>query len=62
MTGATYRQLDYWCRHGYVTPAEAAAGSGTRRVWTMADVARVRDVLAASRARADGSLAHLIAS
>jgi DNA-binding transcriptional MerR regulator len=30
--GLTYRQLDFWCRKGYLSTA--APGSGRRRTWT----------------------------
>lgn len=30
-TGASYRQVDYWCRTGVLAPRVAAHGSGTRR-------------------------------
>lgn len=29
--GITYRQLDYWIRHGWITLDDNGAGSGTRR-------------------------------
>lgn len=32
-TGATYRQLDYWARVGYVHPLGNGAGCGSRRRW-----------------------------
>lgn len=32
--GVSYRQLDYWCRMGYITLATPAQGSGTRRLIT----------------------------
>lgn len=52
-TGATYRQLDYWTRSGYVTPAQAQTqhadprpiaekatpGSGHTRLWDDAEIA-----------------------
>jgi DNA-binding transcriptional MerR regulator len=42
LTGATYRQLDYWARQGYIRPSlGAAAGSGTQREYSRADVAAV---------------------
>lgn len=31
--GITYRQLDYWCRKGWLRPDEANTGSGTRRTF-----------------------------
>lgn len=36
-TGATYRQLDHWCRRGYLKPGRRdygwGTGSGVPRVW-----------------------------
>lgn len=32
-TGVSYRQLDYWCRRGYLRPVEASPGTGCIRVW-----------------------------
>jgi len=37
-TGVTYRQLDYWCRTGYM-PDHEGYGSGSVRQWTEEDVA-----------------------
>lgn len=37
LTGATYRQLDYWTRKGWLAPTDheaAAPGSGYPRHWT----------------------------
>lgn len=31
VTGATYRQIDYWCRLGVITPHQPADGSGSQR-------------------------------
>lgn len=31
--GVSYRRLDYWTRIGLLAPAQAAAGSGTKRRW-----------------------------
>lgn len=33
LTGATYRQVDYWCRRGYLVEAVAAQGSGSQRLF-----------------------------
>jgi DNA-binding transcriptional MerR regulator len=50
--GVTYRQLDYWCRAGLVAPSISdAAGQGTRRGWSPADVAAVRRLAVLSRQR-----------
>lgn len=37
--GITYRQLDWWVRHGALVPAVAANGSGTQRKLHESDVA-----------------------
>lgn len=47
-TGVTYRQLDYWTRKGYITPAKPSPGSGVRRVWTPQVVEDVRWLVQAS--------------
>lgn len=53
MTGATYRQLDYWCREGMIDGQRAGAwhGSGKYRQWTRADVDRARVLAFAARLR-----------
>ena len=61
LAGVTYRQLDYWTRVGIVAPSiSAAAGHGSRRAWSAADVAAVAAVGEAARRRAM-PLADLIA-
>lgn len=40
-TGVSYRQLDYWTRHGWITPTVAANGSGSYRRWAKADRQRL---------------------
>lgn len=45
MTGASYRQLDYWDRTGLVEPAQAAQGSGSQRRYSAADVVRLRVIV-----------------
>lgn len=42
LTGATFRQLDYWRRHGWLTPTHDSKGSGYWVRYTTADVERVR--------------------
>ena len=44
LAGVTYRQADYWCRHGVLDPAHNGAGSGSghARAWTAEDVAALR--------------------
>lgn len=49
MTGATYRQIDYWCRTGLIPGHRESVGSGRRRRFTEADVRRARLVALASR-------------
>ena len=51
MTGATYRQVDYWARQGMI-PGQSpgsATGSGHARAWSGDQVRRVRLLLVASR-------------
>ena len=43
ITGVTYRQLDYWARTALVTPSVTPAqGSGSKRVYSYADVVEVK--------------------
>lgn len=35
-TGATYRQLDHWCRMGYLHPG--SPGTGHSRVWPSTEI------------------------
>jgi len=45
LSGASYRQLDYWTRTGVVVPSTAEAhGSGTQRRWSV-DQVRVLTLL-----------------
>ena len=50
ITGATYRQLDWWCRTGRIPgqPSGAATGSGRRRRWTDDQITRASLLLRAS--------------
>jgi len=32
-TGVSYRQIDHWCRQGYLKPLTATPGSGYARIW-----------------------------
>ena len=41
MTGATYRQLDHWCRHGVFGEDYQNPGSGQRRRFNAADILAV---------------------
>lgn len=42
LTGATPRQVDYWCRLGLITPENEGRGSGSQRCFTRDDVALVK--------------------
>lgn len=43
LVGITYRQLDYWARTGLLQPSVATArGSGTRRIYSYADVLELK--------------------
>lgn len=43
ITGVTYRQLDYWARTALVTPSVTPAqGSGSKRVYSYADLVEVK--------------------
>lgn len=37
--GISYRQLDHWTRHGWLTPAGDGTGSGFRRTYDLSQVA-----------------------
>lgn len=39
VAGITYRQLDHWCRTGYLHPLESTPGSGKVRAFPPSDVA-----------------------
>jgi DNA-binding transcriptional MerR regulator len=47
--GITYRQLDYWCRTGYLGPEQKRWGSGNPRSFTIRDVALVATAAALHR-------------
>ncbi|MFZ9483106.1 MAG: MerR family transcriptional regulator [Ilumatobacteraceae bacterium] len=45
VVGITYRQLDYWARTGLINPSiAAAAGSGSRRLYSYRDLLELRVV------------------
>ena len=50
LVGCSYRQLDYWCRKGFI-PGQptVGGGSGSRRCWHPDDVQRARMLHLASR-------------
>ena len=51
LTGASYRQLDYWARTGRIPGQDpgSVTGSGHQRRWTEEQVSRARALLEASR-------------
>lgn len=36
--GVTYRQVDYWCKRGYLRPLQNGQGSGVYRWWPPSEV------------------------
>lgn len=42
MLGVSYRMIDYWLRNGFISIENPAAGSGSRRTFTMAEVEKLR--------------------
>lgn len=46
LTGATYRQIDYWCRAGILREAQPANGSGSRRAFHRSEIRIIRAVAA----------------
>lgn len=42
LAGITYRQLDYWCRTGVITPMRVSDGSGMPRRWATKQVDIIR--------------------
>jgi hypothetical protein len=45
LAGASYRQIDYWCRTGALSPEGNGRGQGNARRWTIDEIA-VASVLA----------------
>ena len=41
VTGASYRQIDWWARQGIVVPVVAASGSGSRRCYSRDDLVKL---------------------
>jgi DNA-binding transcriptional MerR regulator len=50
-TGCTYRQLDYWCRRGYVPGQGEAEGSGNWRRFTDAQLEHVARLVVVANVR-----------
>lgn len=54
ITGATYRQLDYWCRAGLVPGHEAGNGYGFPRFFDYRQIRLVRGLVAVTGAGLTG--------
>ena len=48
LTGATYRQLDYWTRGGSIKPHQPAEGPGSARRWQRSQLPEVRRLVCAA--------------
>jgi hypothetical protein len=56
LTGATYRQIDYWCSQGYIQAVGGGSpGSGNRRRFSKSVVAKVKLVVRVSNAFSRGN-------
>lgn len=44
LVGITYRQLDYWCRQGFIPQMNRYVGSGCQRRFSEGQLAAVRQV------------------
>lgn len=53
-TGATYRQIDYWCRVGLLDPEGDGRGSGIVRRWAPEDVRAALIIAALARLGCEG--------
>jgi DNA-binding transcriptional MerR regulator len=49
ISGATFKQLDYWCRRGWIPDMPTETGTGNRRVWTSEAVEVAKRLVAASK-------------
>lgn len=47
LTGASYRQLDWWVRTGRIVPEVSAEGSGSTRGFTDEQIEEIKDLIAA---------------
>lgn len=59
--GVTYRQLDYWTRHGYARPLIDARGCGSQRVWARTEADIIAVMAAWRRAGVELRLARQLA-
>ncbi len=48
ISGATFKQLDYWCRRGWIPDMPTEIGTGNRRVWTQEAVDVAKFLVSAS--------------
>lgn len=64
ISGASYRQLDYWCRLGVLSPENNGAGSGGGRIrlWTADEVAVVSVILELSALGATSEIWTIVAA
>jgi len=63
LTGATYRQIDYWCRQGYIQPVgDGTPGSGHRRRFNTTIIDKVKLITRISQAfeRPNSPLKHIV--
>lgn len=52
MLGVSFRQLDYWCRAGFIPDAESP-GSGRQRSWTAEQVRAAEEIATVFVLRSD---------
>lgn len=62
IAGATYRQVDYWCRIGALSPLNNGAGSGTVRSFTIDEVCVVAVLAELSRLGATADTWSIVAA
>lgn len=62
LTGASYRQVDYWTRTTPVLQHHASGGSGSRRRWTDDEVRRVDLIVRLRKTNVDLDTARASAS
>lgn len=62
LAGATYRQVDYWCRIGVLSPVNRAAGSGNVRRFTIDEICVVAVIAELSRLGATGETWSTVAA
>lgn len=57
-TGATYRQLDHWCRLGLLLPPNPTPGSGAQREWPARELQIAKRMVELTRAGLTVHAAH----